>query len=524
MDKDLSAALEKAAAAERKLEEQRRSHARPTRAWYADLADERRAAVTRNWRAMLQWITDGKASREGALEAFLSVYGTTEYATLTEGTRHHTLMILQVEMARAVLASSAAHPVAAPLLEAYRVWARGVADTEAREQAAQAAARIQQLEPALKVAEATAQRARQAAETATHELQAARAAHAEELARFRKDVSWLKRQLTAEGRDQHGALTQRLAAVETALALEASEARSVAELADGELLFTRDELRTARATLETLQGRARKSEAELLTPLGLELTGDEACALVTVPAGRFWMGSAEFGDKTRREEIPLRRVELSAPFRIGVFPVTQALYLAVMGDNPSRPAHPLYPVNRVSWYDACRFCNALSSRSGLERAYTIDDAQQRVVWRRRVDGYRLPTEAEWECAARGDASFEYAGSDDLRQVGWFMGNSPSTLKAVGQRRPNGYGLFDCSGNVWEWCHCGYAADQYRRSPTINPRGPEDAPTRVIRGGSCNNVEERCRIAARGDARPDGSDVFLGFRIVRGPAEPVTDKG
>ncbi len=511
MDAKLSEALAKAAAAERQAEEQKRAQKRPQNRWWTEPAAERRAAVAKNWRSMLEWIVQGKASRDGALEAFLSVYGTEEYGTLNFEGRTRTIMFLHVELARALLAKV---PVPRALADAYRVWARGHADASGTRLAAEAARRVARAEPALREASAVAKRAHALAEKAAAALAKLRAEQAAELETFNADNTWLKRRLTPQGREEHAALLARHEAAAQALVLEATESRSAAELADGEELFAQDELRSARAELERVRGRAVKAEADLLAPVGFDATEGQPLSLVDVPAGRGWMGTADFGSQAKPEETPLRRVDLTVPFQVAVYPVTQILYLTVAGDDPSRFPHPLSPVNRVSWYDACRFCNALSDLCGLERAYHIEDATGRVVWRRKAAGYRLPTEAEWERAARTDATFEFAGADDLRQVGWYADNSRGTPRPVGALRPNPLGLYDCSGNVWEWCHDGYAADQYRRSEPVDPLGPDDAPTRVIRGGSASNVEERCRVAARGDAPPEGVDVFLGFRVVR----------
>lgn len=511
MDDELSEALAKAAAAERQAEQKRRELVRPAKSWWAEPAAERRAAVARNWRSMLAFILQGKASRVGALEAFLSVYGTDENATITDGTRSRKLMSLHVEVARALLATV---PIPRPLADAYRVWVRAAADRAAMQGAALASRRVADLDPGLRRAESAARRTGARASSADADLAATRSQHALELERFHEDNNWLKRRISPEGREHYNALIQRHEAIEHRLTVVASEARSAAEMADGEVLFAKEELGSARADLERYLGRARKAEADLLSPLGFDRTDDEPIAAVEVPPGRFWMGTADFGSDTRPEETPLRRVELTAPYHVALYPVTQALYLVVADDDPGRFPHPLSPVNRVSWYDACRFCNALSDICGLERAYVIEDASQRVIWRRRAGGYRLPTEAEWERSARADGTFEFAGADDLRTVGWFAGNSRGAPRPVGGLRPNALGLFDCSGNVWEWCQDGYASDQYKRSEPVDPLGPDDSPSRVMRGGSANNKEERCRVAARSEARPEGLDVFLGFRVVR----------
>lgn len=514
MDEKLKAALARAAVQEQEVAEEKRAQRLPTEAWYTAPAAERQAAVATNWRSTLTWIAEGKASRDAALDAFLSVYGTPEQATITQGTHSRKLMFVPVEVARALRSP----PLHAPLLEAYRVWVRGSADPEATGRIANLGARIARQVPKVDEAELKAAEARALADDAETTLGAARMANAAELSAFYEETSWVTRKLSPEGRDRYAALRQRIDDAEQALALTLASARTAAELAEGEVLFAQDELRSAVTEHERLQARVARAEQALLAPLGLEPTGASPIHLVTIPEGRFWMGTADMGG-ARREEVPLRRVELSMPFQIGVYPVTQALYLAVMGDNPSRFTNPISPVNRVHWYDACRFCNALSDRLGRSRAYHLDEQTLKVSWRKRADGFRLPTEAEWECAARAGDGHEFAGGEQLDKVGWYADNGNNAPRPVGGRRPNKLGLYDMSGNVWEWCYDGYADDQYRTSPNVDPVGPENAPTRVMRGGATTNAAERCRVAARADARPEGQDVFLGFRLACGPTAP-----
>ncbi|MEO1589641.1 MAG: SUMF1/EgtB/PvdO family nonheme iron enzyme, partial [Bacteroidota bacterium] len=140
---------------------------------------------------------------------------------------------------------------------------------------------------------------------------------------------------------------------------------------------------------------------------------------------------------------------------------------------------------------------------------------EEVHWIQESKGYRLPTEAEWEYAARGGEKSqpsEYAGSPDLDQVGWYTANSEGETQAVGQKRPNALGLYDLSGNVWEWCWDWY--DNYSQEPQIDPTGPEGGSFRVFRGGSWSHGADGCRVASRSYLHPSSRYHFFGFRLAR----------
>ena len=177
--------------------------------------------------------------------------------------------------------------------------------------------------------------------------------------------------------------------------------------------------------------------------------------------------------------------------------ITQAVYKAVMGENPSRFKGDSLPVESVSWYAAVEFCNKLSKKAGLEPAYSINGMN--VEWNRTASGYRLPTVEEWQYAAEGGKSYKYSGSDNLDEVGWYDGNSGDKTHPVAQKKPNGYGLYDMSGNVWEWC-CDSSSNY--------------SDERYICGGGCYNYADRCEVGyGRWDYADDTYDN-LGFRIVR----------
>ena len=224
-----------------------------------------------------------------------------------------------------------------------------------------------------------------------------------------------------------------------------------------------------------------------------------------VPGGTFLMGSSNDEPDASDREKPAHPVELD-PFYIAEFPVTQDLWMAVMGENPSGFPGERRPVENVSWNDITkRFLPALNKKCGK--------------------AYRLPTEAEWEYAARGgpfwkDEGYRYAGSDDLGQVGWYAENSGNETHEVGLLLPNALGLYDMSGNVWEWCADWFSDEWYAecaaRGTVKNPPGPEKGDYRVSRGGGYFNDAQFCRAAYRSRNDPAHRDGGIGFRLVLSP--------
>jgi formylglycine-generating enzyme required for sulfatase activity len=180
------------------------------------------------------------------------------------------------------------------------------------------------------------------------------------------------------------------------------------------------------------------------------------------------------------------------------------------------------PVINVTWWDAVEFCNWLSEREGLPKAYDDDgrllDATGKATdILERVPGFRLPTEAEWEYAARGGNKSEghkYAGSDDVDEVAWYSENSGIKTHEVGKKAPNELGIHDMSGNVWEWCSDWYEEDYYGDSPNVNPYNTEGDYERVMRGGSAGLNETFARVTHRDYLEPSSAGNAVGFRICR----------
>ena len=247
-------------------------------------------------------------------------------------------------------------------------------------------------------------------------------------------------------------------------------------------------------------------------------------ALAPVPAGTYTIGSLTT-EANRGNDETQHSVTLTHGFLMGTTEVTQGQYKALRGTNPvvsqtdctkwgntSGPADD-EPVYCVSWVDAAQLANAASAREGLQSCYQIAD--NTVTWPGGVSctGYRLPTESEWEVAARGGGSGMYAGGNDLGSVGWFDGNSGGRTHPVGQKSANGYGLYDMSGNVWEWTWDIYN-ETYPSGSVRDPTGASDGPNRVYRGGSWDYTADAARAAHRDRLIPGRRYDNLGLRLSR----------
>jgi formylglycine-generating enzyme len=246
---------------------------------------------------------------------------------------------------------------------------------------------------------------------------------------------------------------------------------------------------------------------------------DDVTNMILVQGGTYTMGDV-WGDG-HTDETPTHEVTVS-DFYIGKYEVTQEIYTSLMANNPSGFLTSDYPVESVSWYDAIAFCNALSDSAGFDRVYTINAADVTADFSK--NGYRLPTEAEWEYAARsgGSDNEKWSGTNIQSELGdfaWFRDNSYTWVdthaegtKTTGTRLANDLGIYDMSGNVWEWCWDIYGA--YSSDPKTDPTGSTTGTEKVIRGGAWTAEDQDCTNSNRLSRGPTWIARDVGFRVAR----------
>ena len=273
------------------------------------------------------------------------------------------------------------------------------------------------------------------------------------------------------------------------------------EIADG--------LSKMQALAQTLIGRTGTSSASV--PAGF----------VRVEGGTFQMGSVSGGENNER---PVRNVTVRT-FNMGIYPVTQKEWFDIMGTTIEQQRVAVggnqlygrgdkYPMYYISWNEAVEYCNRRSQREGLTPVYSNSGGVIVCNWS--ANGYRLPTEAEWEFAAKGGNRdlliTEYSGSNNVDAVAWFASNSRNSTQPVGTKAPNSLGIYDMSGNVWEWCWDWFGT--YSSSAQTDPRGASSGSSRVLRGGSWADSAGYVRSAFRGFSAPANRYINIGFRLVR----------
>jgi formylglycine-generating enzyme required for sulfatase activity len=260
--------------------------------------------------------------------------------------------------------------------------------------------------------------------------------------------------------------------------------------------------------------------------------------MVLIKGGTFTMGSPT--SEAEREDNEVQHRVLVGDFYLGRYEVTQKEYHALMGTNPSEFKDDNLPVENVSWYDAIEYCNARSQKEGLSPAYTIDKSQAdpnnqnqnpfqrdelkwRVTWNPQANGYRLPTEAEWEYACRAGTVTPFSTGNNIttNQADYdgnypYNGNAEGTYReettAVGSFAANPWGVYDTHGNVYEWCWDWYG--DYSAGAQTDPQGAPSGSYRVIRSGSWNGIGRSLRSADRDGDTPSNRYSTIGFRVLR----------
>lgn len=236
--------------------------------------------------------------------------------------------------------------------------------------------------------------------------------------------------------------------------------------------------------------------------------------MVKIPGGWFDMGSK----RGEADESPAHKVWVDS-FLMDKYELTQEQYVKLVGSNPSSFRGASRPVDTISWADAVLYCNLRSRAEGLEPCY--DEESETWQCDFQANGYRLPTEAEWEYTCRAGAETEYYFGHDpraLTKYGWYIDNSFKKTHSVGKKRPNRWGLHDMYGNVAEWCNDVYDTNYYKRSPSKNPRGPQEGDIKVLRGGGWQDSADCLRSSWRAYENFSFVDACImdsmGFRCVK----------
>ena len=273
------------------------------------------------------------------------------------------------------------------------------------------------------------------------------------------------------------------------------------------------------------EAQSLREKIEKLTTM----TTSNGIVLRLIPSGKFYMGSHDSDEFMRNNERPQHRVHVTNPLYIGIYQVTQAQFAELLEYNPSTSVlHDANPVDSASWFSAVDFCNKLSENEGLSPYYAIENARRKTnksieyadISVLGGNGFRLPSEAEWEYACRAGSITPWCFGDLVLDVGhyaWYYDNAQLETHPVGNKKPNAWGLYDMHGNIMEWCNDWYNDFYYQQDiPEENPSGPDDGLSRVLRGGAWQFGAEATRSAYRNSANPDAMSNIIGFRVVRNP--------
>jgi len=237
--------------------------------------------------------------------------------------------------------------------------------------------------------------------------------------------------------------------------------------------------------------KSNKKQQSKASTTSKKIVDDFLGKFIKIAPGEFFMGT----ENGHLDEKPVHKVIISKAFEICATEVTQAQWQMIMDNNPSSFKGAKLPVENVSWEETQQFIELINM---LSPSYN----------------YRLPTEAEWEYAAKAGSNDDYAG--DLEKLAWYEANSGGKTHPVGRKQPNAWGLYDVHGNVQEWCQDWY--DTYSSETVTDPPGPESGSEKVIKGGGWHSLAASCRCASRVIGLPINHYFYVGFRLVRTPKE------
>ena len=463
-----------------------------------------RQDVALNWLESLLMHYDDGIDIQQIAQMFVQHYTTDATQLLQSGASQRKLNLVVVDFLRHFLAPA---PIPEELASAYVLLAKAYGfSPEERTQLRSASYNLNRHRQKCAALEDKCTKLSQEIATLKPHIEQERTRLAEAKRQLEEGASFMGR-FSQEHRDALQAAQNAIDHFEIAHGAKLTEIELEHEMADTDLMMARQHLSTSESMAKSIVDTYQESLLTWIEPFGL--SGDELLPGTIIPPGSYWRGSSE----GQSDEQPLKTVRLSQSLWVSNIPVTQGIFTAVTGYNPSARADLQRPVEMISWFDALQFCNQLSELEGLNAVYKIGaTGEVDVNWN--ADGYRLPTESEREIAARATDNTIYSGSDDAANVAWTLENAHNKTQRVRRRRPNGWGLYDMSGNVWEWCWDGYHEAYYATSPKQDPRGPEHFSNRVLRGGSATLPKDRARVSNRYHLPPNIRDAMVGFRVVR----------